>query len=261
MLRLALHAASVKPRGEFETTEAYEARQRRTIEAYAYGRVRLTDRIAVSGPLFKSGTFSGWPGYSYDPDTEVFQVCVSTRPYEHYRKEDKLGIYTGHNAFGVTKTITRRRISSLLIAFESPSQDTQCFVPVTMSGEDAERNTRTASWALLGTLVQPYVSIVERSSSPSISHPFADEVTEASMTLRVDEVIAFDSGSGRIFYRRGWDTPITPAEAALERCDSERGDIAAACKRQVTDCSNWYASNPNALRQCLAVPIRPRSNQ
>lgn len=253
---LVAHLAKVGDRGEFETTEAFTSRQERLFSTYAYGKVRITDRIAVSSLLFRRDTIDFWPHYRYDPDNEVFQLCVGERQYEYRRDEKVRGSYIGSNAFGVKKKITQRRILSIRITFAGTSMPDPCFVPVSMSRANAKRNTELAGWALIGQLERPYLSVQSDSTSPTITYPFQDETTEFLLVLKVEEAIAFDVKSGRVFYRRGWDEPTSPFEKAMGQCPVEPHPDAENCAKKVADCNNWYGSDMIAFRRCIDVPVR-----
>lgn len=254
---LVAHAARAPERGEFESSELFAARHARWLASYAYGKVRLGDRIAVSGLLFGRNTIDFWPHYRYDPDNEVFRICTGERQYEYARDVKALGTYVGSNAFGVKRKITRRRISSILVTFSGTKMSDPCFVPVGMSRIDAARNTKLAGWALIGRLQEPYLSVESESTSPTITHPYEDDTTSFVLVLEVEEAIAFDIKTGRVFYRRKWDEPLTPVEEAMVRCAAEPDRAeSAACGKKVFDCHNWYASDQNAFRRCIEAPAR-----
>lgn len=62
------------------------------------------------------------------------------------------------------------------------------------------------------------------------------------------------------------DGPLPRARAALSRqAEAEKACVAEPepddCRQKIVDCSNWYASNPNAFRQCIQVPTAAHRKQ
>lgn len=159
----------------------------------------------------------------------------------------------GSNAFGVKKKITRRQTLSLWVDIEARPPGVQCFVPVGMSRGEAEKNTRAASWALIGTLIPPYVDSHSVTVTPTIDSPFEDDATDVAMGMIVEEVIAFDARTGRVFYRRGWDAQPTPVEKAMRRCASETPESNSLCRQKVADCYRQHTASPAAFHECAGA--------
>lgn len=117
------------------------------------------------------------------------------------RDEKLLGLYSAGNAYGATVRVRRRHIRIVSVALLLPPKREECGDEVPMPRPVAQAQLKNASWALIGALREPYVVFKRWAERPTYSEPYDDDFDKYSMTLAVDELIAYDTRTGRVFYR------------------------------------------------------------
>jgi len=210
LIDLASIALDLPPKGEFESSDQFAARYSLQLAKPVYRghSLRLTDRIAVVGPLMREAqAFAGAPFYRYDADAEVFQVCVPLSNFVYSSDIRVLGTYKAKNAFGRQVTVQRRKVNELSVSWISPNWNLQCFVPVGVPRDVAKEKLQHPWWALVGRLREPYASVSHWKGEPKIDHPYEDEGLLVEMDLVVEQAIVYQLSTGEVFYQRGWNGP------------------------------------------------------
>lgn len=215
--------AEPKPRGEFETKEAYEARQ---------PKLAGTESVLVR-------VERGYKDYSYDIDSQTLSIRIPVSeikprkalqglPLRVAHKVDKEEKYTGSNAYGARVTVERRWSTQYLLFV--PTDQLKDLVTVTadpafaslpesvrskynkttfalkLSAEpgDAERISKDYSLLLLVRPrgLQHTVHEASHSTKPTISDPTEITLFTAAAEVDLMEIVIRDGKTGKTLLKK-----------------------------------------------------------
>lgn len=211
--RLAGAAQKLPSKGEFESSADYTERLRKASESVAYGTVKLTDRVLLTGLISSRNSQLDRLVYEYDADTMKFRVCLpstmvqgeGTRAaVELDTTKQRLGSYVGKNAFGATARVEKSQTYFLQLALARGDRRLRamdCLAAVDMTPEQAKAIATGSVWGIVGRVVAPFFTEAENYLGPTIKTPYEQHLVYGYVHFDVDEVIVYGPRSSQILYR------------------------------------------------------------
>ncbi|MDP4301976.1 hypothetical protein [Leptothrix discophora] len=201
------------PRDQFEKTSDYDARIKASLNAANIAGQQLNaPMIFLNGALTKYAI-------KYDADSETLRVSMETESalysigtsYAKLRtlivdRTTKMSEYTGSNAFGATKTITKTENEICGVALTNsrsywPDGDA---IQLKASATQARNILQNAGMALEIQLSPPYTAYHLSGVSPKIDFPYESTTSGNVLVGQVIRIVLFDKVTGQVFVDHPW---------------------------------------------------------
>jgi hypothetical protein len=205
-----------EPKSEFETTEHYNQRQDASAVQPILGT--LTASSIFGFVLSEASAFAGELSIKYDADDGKMTIILDPQVKTLYLERDNPEVeiisiktneishdtYTGSNAFGATRLITRSYLESYGVAF---STSLGLDVTIPMPPEEAQLTKPNLRVLLVCTLDKPWIMRDVVSVEPKIDQPVDITNSVGLLKVKVKEIWVFDQKTGAIFKKVSYGFP------------------------------------------------------
>lgn len=207
-----------EPKGEFESTDDYDAKRSRLAILPVYGKVSLQSRLALVVPeLIKYSnlalTGGVHMGYVFDADAKKLRLCWSGKEVVSGQlghvvesivsSDTNVTEGVAQNAYGakVNKTSIRGNLVTVGISVKS----SRCPFEMDMDGAAAQQSIRTSGAVVFGYLRSPFVEPDTQSSTATFSSPTEVYLKVRRLLFVPEQVILLDRDTRNVIVN--WDLP------------------------------------------------------
>ena len=207
----AVKKSGFRPKSEYETTADFEARKPVDAELPLYGNLKFGSNIAVV--LMGEGSAMT---QRYNAESKELVVTLEPKsiyslpsfqvPYPYRlqswranRLAQKMGTYSGVNAFNRKALVTRMLVTNFGVLFVGHQYMSENTLTVPMDAQEAARNRNAIAVLAVGKLFAPFAHEDVRTEAPTIDFP--TEILERSRLALMDvsELWVFNYRTGQIY--------------------------------------------------------------
>lgn len=201
-------SASYMRKGEFESTDEFDARRGRALSSSVYGSVTLgSDMFIPVKPMRSSGSRARLLDVAYNADSRTLEICV-IKPSMVSAQLGRVAIgtlkenmdfstYRASNAFGAAVEVVKMSGSRINVAIRSAPGIDRCRTFEDMGADRARDIVERGGAVLYGRLVPPFVEYDRSGHAPTISTPVEQDVVETRLLFELTGLDVIDPDAPR----------------------------------------------------------------
>lgn len=210
------------PKNEFESVDAYSARQKSVQEKPIYSSIVLSSKIALVVPRIGKirdigalGKSIGAPvGYDYDADSRKFKICAAGETFKTSPLGEAVeGVvvekltaseYPAQNSFGAKFKVKSIRGEQVTVAIPTGYRE-RCPIQLEVDGAAAQELLKSSGIVLLGRLQGPYFfEITGTYSTATLANPTETSIKVQRLFFLPEKIVLLDRATRAVIKTADW---------------------------------------------------------